>query len=74
MDEPTAGFLFLLTGVPSLSGTCTVTVSVSDVNDNAPVFTASAFHTTVAEDAPTGTDVLLVNSSDADVGNNGVIR
>lgn len=47
---------------------------VSDVNDNAPVFTASAFHTTIAEDAPTGTDVLLVDSSDADVGGNGVIR
>lgn len=51
-----------------------MTVFVSDINDNAPVFTASTFHTTITEDAPTGTDVLLVNSSDADVGNNGVIR
>lgn len=47
---------------------------VDDVNDNVPVFTSSIFHTTIMEDAPTGTDVLLVNSSDADVGVNGVIR
>ncbi|KAI9521366.1 hypothetical protein NQZ68_007681 [Dissostichus eleginoides] len=61
-------------GNPSLSGTGTVTVLVDDVNDNVPVFTASAFHTTIMENAPTGADVLLVNSSDADVGVNGVIR
>lgn len=61
-------------GSPSLSGTGTVTVLVDDVNDNVPVFTSSTFHTTIMEDAPTGTDVLLVNSSDADVGVNGVIR
>ncbi|KAK5864404.1 hypothetical protein PBY51_015650 [Eleginops maclovinus] len=60
-------------GNPSLSGTGTVTVLVDDVNDNVPVFTASAFHTTIMENAPTGADVLLVNSSDADVGVNGVI-
>uniref|UniRef100_A0A667XGE9 FAT atypical cadherin 4 n=1 Tax=Myripristis murdjan TaxID=586833 RepID=A0A667XGE9_9TELE len=70
-------FLFLppaSPGSPSLSGTGTVTVLVDDVNDNVPVFTSSSFHTTITEDAPTGTDVLLVNSSDADVGVNGVIR
>lgn len=69
-------FFFLppLPGSPSLSGTGTVTVLVDDVNDNIPLFTASTFHTTIKEDAPTGTDVLLVNSSDADVGKNGVIR
>lgn len=47
---------------------------VNDMNDNVPVFTSSSFHTTIMEDAPTGSDVLLVNSSDADVAANGVIR
>lgn len=51
-----------------------MTVLVDDVNDNVPMFTSSTFHTAIAEDAPTGTDVLLVNSSDADVGLNGVVR
>uniref|UniRef100_A0AAY4CGQ0 Protocadherin Fat 4 n=1 Tax=Denticeps clupeoides TaxID=299321 RepID=A0AAY4CGQ0_9TELE len=60
-------------GSPPLSGTGTVTVLVDDVNDNVPAFASAAFYTSVAEDAPTGTDVLLVNSSDADVGRNGVI-
>ncbi|XP_019901605.3 protocadherin Fat 4 isoform X2 [Esox lucius] len=60
-------------GSPALSGTGMVTVLVDDVNDNVPVFTSSAFHTTIPEDVTTGTDVLLVNSSDADVGLNGVI-
>uniref|UniRef100_A0A3B5RCH3 Protocadherin Fat 4 n=1 Tax=Xiphophorus maculatus TaxID=8083 RepID=A0A3B5RCH3_XIPMA len=78
LDRETRGKYTLLitatdSGSPSLSGTGTVTILVDDVNDNIPVFTASTFHTTIMEDAPTGTDVLLVNSSDADVGNNGII-
>ncbi|KAL0974270.1 hypothetical protein UPYG_G00218000 [Umbra pygmaea] len=60
-------------GSPPLSGTGVVNVLVEDINDNVPVFTSSTFHTTITEDAPTGTDVLLVNSSDADVGLNGDI-
>ncbi|CAL9706524.1 unnamed protein product [Knipowitschia caucasica] len=60
-------------GSPSLSGTGTVVVMVEDVNDNVPLFTSSAFHTTIAEDAPTGSDVLLLNTSDSDTGLNGVI-
>ncbi|XP_016096583.1 protocadherin Fat 4-like [Sinocyclocheilus grahami] len=60
-------------GTPSLSSSGTVMVLVGDVNDNIPSFSSMSFHTTIPEDAPTGTDVLLLNSSDADVGLNGVI-
>ncbi|XP_036445151.1 protocadherin Fat 4 [Colossoma macropomum] len=60
-------------GSPSLSGSATVTVLVDDVNDMVPLFSSSSFHTSIPEDAPTGSDVLLVNASDADVGQNGVI-
>ncbi|XP_055033441.2 protocadherin Fat 4 [Misgurnus anguillicaudatus] len=60
-------------GSPSLSGSGTVIVLVGDVNDNIPSFNSMSFYTTIPEDAPTGTDVLLLNSSDADVGLNGVI-
>ncbi|XP_028271321.1 protocadherin Fat 4 [Parambassis ranga] len=78
LDREAQGkYILLITatdsGSPPLSGTGTVTVLVDDVNDNVPVFTSSFFHTTIMEDAPTGTDVLLVNSSDADMGVNGVI-
>ena len=61
-------------GFPSLTGTGTVAVHVEDVNDNVPTFAFHKYHATILEDAPTGTDVLLVNSSDADAGINGVIR
>ncbi|XP_066575944.1 protocadherin Fat 4 [Amia ocellicauda] len=60
-------------GSPALTGTGIVTIQVDDINDNIPVFASLAFHTTVPEDAPTGTDVLLVNSSDADAGMNAVV-
>nr|XP_023651622.1 protocadherin Fat 4 [Paramormyrops kingsleyae] len=60
-------------GSPALSGTGTVVVQVDDDNDNVPLFAATSFHASVPEDAPTGTDVLLVNGSDADAGLNGVI-
>ncbi|XP_078532937.1 protocadherin Fat 4 [Lissotriton helveticus] len=60
-------------GFPSLTGTGTVTVHVDDVNDNVPAFAFHKYYATIPEDAPTGNDVLLVNSSDADTGINGVI-
>lgn len=47
---------------------------VDDVNDNAPTFASSTYHARVPEDAPTGTDVLLVNASDADAAANAIIR
>lgn len=64
----------MFVGTPSLSSSGTVMVLVGDVNDNIPSFSSMSFHTTIPEDAPTGIDVLLLNSSDSDVGLNGVIR
>ncbi|XP_062874781.1 protocadherin Fat 4 [Trichomycterus rosablanca] len=60
-------------GSPSLSGSATVVVLVDDVNDMVPSFASSSYHTSVSENAPTGSDVMLVNASDADVGPNGAI-
>ncbi|XP_059919417.1 protocadherin Fat 4 [Gadus macrocephalus] len=78
LDRETQGsYLLLVTatdsGSPPLSGTATVTVLVEDENDNVPLFSSSSFHTSIPEDAPTGSDLLLVSSTDADVGLNGVI-
>nr|KAF6400970.1 FAT atypical cadherin 4 [Rousettus aegyptiacus] len=61
-------------GSPALTGTGTVHVMVDDVNDNVPTFASKMYFTAVPEDAPTGTDVLLVNASDADASTNAVIR
>ncbi|XP_042668130.1 protocadherin Fat 4 [Centrocercus urophasianus] len=60
-------------GSPALTGTGTITVTVDDVNDNVPTFAFTVYTAAVPEDAPTGTDILLVNSSDADASRNAVI-
>ncbi|XP_057402717.1 protocadherin Fat 4 isoform X2 [Balaenoptera acutorostrata] len=70
-------FVLLITatdsGSPALTGTGTINVIVDDVNDNVPTFASKMYFTTIPEDAPTGTDVLLVNASDADASTNAVI-
>ncbi|XP_036985754.2 protocadherin Fat 4 isoform X1 [Artibeus jamaicensis] len=60
-------------GSPALTGTGTINVIVDDVNDNVPTFASKLYLTTIPEDAPTGTDVLLVSASDADASTNAVI-
>uniref|UniRef100_A0A8C5P425 FAT atypical cadherin 4 n=1 Tax=Jaculus jaculus TaxID=51337 RepID=A0A8C5P425_JACJA len=60
-------------GSPPLTGTGTISVIVDDVNDNVPTFSSKKHFTEIPEDAPTGTDVLLVNASDADTSTNAVI-
>ncbi|CDQ67801.1 unnamed protein product [Oncorhynchus mykiss] len=53
-------------GVPALSSDVTVTVDVTDLNDNAPTFTESSYKATVSELAPRGHFVTHVQASDAD--------
>ncbi|XP_048189325.1 protocadherin Fat 4 [Perognathus longimembris pacificus] len=60
-------------GSPALTGTGTIHVIVDDINDNVPTFASKMYFTEIPEDAPTGTDVLLVNASDADSSTNAVI-
>ncbi|KAG8511218.1 Protocadherin Fat 4 [Galemys pyrenaicus] len=76
--ETQALFVLMVTatdaGSPALTGTGTVSVSVDDVNDNTPTFASGVYTTSVPEDAPTGTDVLLVSAVDADAAANAAIR
>ncbi|XP_063025248.1 protocadherin gamma-A10-like [Melospiza melodia melodia] len=51
-----------------------VTVSVTDVNDNAPELTVSSSLTEISEDAPSGTVVALLHVNDRDSGANGEVR
>ncbi|XP_033745650.1 LOW QUALITY PROTEIN: protocadherin Fat 4-like [Pecten maximus] len=52
----------------SLVGTGTVTVSVTDVNDNIPICSPSAYSSTVSESSSTGTTVTTLACSDGDTG------
>ncbi|XP_028670340.2 protocadherin alpha-3-like [Erpetoichthys calabaricus] len=68
-------FEFLLTAVdggnPPRSGDMNITIIVSDVNDNAPVFVEEIYFVTLEENVPLGTLILKVNATDLDKGSNG---
>ncbi|XP_061653625.1 uncharacterized protein LOC133489023 isoform X1 [Phyllopteryx taeniolatus] len=53
-----------------LSGTTTITVTLSDVNDNPPRFTQSMWSFSVSELAIPGAEIGRISASDADLGDN----
>ncbi|XP_041845606.1 protocadherin alpha-7-like isoform X16 [Melanotaenia boesemani] len=60
-------------GKPPKSGNMTIIVSVSDVNDNPPVFCQESYTAQVRENSPVGTTVIQVNATDLDEGSNGEV-
>ncbi|KAF4082073.1 hypothetical protein AMELA_G00147500 [Ameiurus melas] len=60
-------------GIPSLTSTATVEVTVLDINDNSPTFSSSSYAVDISEDSAIGSLVLEVTASDADEGKNGQI-
>uniref|UniRef100_A0A3Q4GKI6 Cadherin domain-containing protein n=1 Tax=Neolamprologus brichardi TaxID=32507 RepID=A0A3Q4GKI6_NEOBR len=61
-------------GSPPLSSTSVVTIQVSDVNDNAPLFGDTVLNIYVVENSPVGTVLKTVCATDADAGENGQVR
>lgn len=63
--ETLSGYLLTVTakdgGVPALSDTTDVEISVTDVNDNAPQFNKVSYSGSISEDALVGTSVLQVS-------------
>ncbi|KAM9311548.1 protocadherin gamma-C5-like [Gastrophryne carolinensis] len=57
-------------GSPALSSKMTVTLQVSDVNDNAPIFTQSTYNAFIKENSDPGTLLCTVSATDADEGSN----
>lgn len=59
-------------GIPVLEGKkpAYVIISVTDTNDNAPVFNPKEYNRTVLENVPVGTVVVKATASDADSGKN----
>uniref|UniRef100_A0A3Q2UFT4 Cadherin domain-containing protein n=1 Tax=Fundulus heteroclitus TaxID=8078 RepID=A0A3Q2UFT4_FUNHE len=56
-------------GVPSLSSSVTLTLQISDVNDNAPVFERSSY-----EDVKLNTVITVISIEDKDSGQNGNVK
>ncbi|XP_034037009.1 protocadherin beta-16-like [Thalassophryne amazonica] len=53
-------------GVPSLSSSVTLTLQISDVNDNAPVFEKSSYEAYIVENNTPGLSIFTVKATDAD--------
>ena len=76
--EKVSGYVLTVTardgGIPPLSDTTEVEISVMDVNDNSPIFDAPQYQGSVPEDVVVGTSVTKVSATDADQGLNGRVR
>ncbi|XP_023251875.1 protocadherin gamma-A5-like [Seriola lalandi dorsalis] len=53
-------------GVPSLSSSVTLTLQISDVNDNSPVFERSSYEAYIVENNTPGLSIFTVKARDAD--------
>ncbi|XP_067455328.1 protocadherin beta-16-like [Thunnus thynnus] len=53
-------------GVPSLSSSVTLTLQISDVNDNAPVFERSSYEAYIVENNTPGLSIFTMKARDAD--------
>jgi hypothetical protein len=56
-------------GVPSLTGTTTVTITVGDVNDGRPEFTQDFYSLEIASDEDIGHLLVTLNATDVDSSN-----
>ena len=61
-------------GTPRLSSQRTITLYVSDTNDNPPVFQQTTYHAEIDETAPPGSPVVQVSATDSDLGNNSMVK
>ncbi|MGH0158125.1 UNVERIFIED_CONTAM: hypothetical protein FKN15_039392 [Acipenser sinensis] len=60
-------------GSPRKTGHMILDVLVQDINDNAPVFNQSRYHTLISENMKPGSTILQVFASDVDEGDNGLV-
>ncbi|XP_046748553.1 fat-like cadherin-related tumor suppressor homolog isoform X2 [Diprion similis] len=58
-------------GVPPLSNHATVNITVTDSNDNAPIFSQVSYSARIREDAKIGDKILQISANDLDSGENG---
>ncbi|KAG7517285.1 protocadherin alpha-3-like [Solea senegalensis] len=61
-------------GNPAKSGTSQIIINVLDNNDNGPVFSSPLYKARIYENLPIGTNVILLNATDADEGLNAEIE
>ncbi|XP_040903717.1 protocadherin gamma-C5-like [Toxotes jaculatrix] len=61
-------------GNPATSGTCKITITVLDANDNFPVFSENEYKVSLKENSTKGTFVVKLTATDADDGVNSEVK
>uniref|UniRef100_A0A3Q3D844 FAT atypical cadherin 1a n=1 Tax=Hippocampus comes TaxID=109280 RepID=A0A3Q3D844_HIPCM len=61
-------------GIPQKSSSRLLDVKISDANDNIPRFLQESYSVEISESTPVGTEIIQVDSTDKDQGENGVVR
>ncbi|XP_023190165.1 protocadherin-23 [Xiphophorus maculatus] len=61
-------------GTPPLNSSSIIKVTVTDCNDNAPVFSSAQYHAEVSESSQIGTSLVHVSALDPDLGDNGLVH
>ncbi|XP_040200825.1 protocadherin gamma-C5-like isoform X4 [Rana temporaria] len=61
-------------GEPARSGSCHITITVLDINDNPPVFNQSVYKISLKENLPLNSPILILNATDQDEAINGEIQ
>uniref|UniRef100_A0A3P9B487 Cadherin domain-containing protein n=1 Tax=Maylandia zebra TaxID=106582 RepID=A0A3P9B487_9CICH len=59
---------------PGLTSYCTVVIDITDVNDNPPAINLKSLTNPIPENAPSGTEVGIINVQDRDSENNRQVR
>ena len=61
-------------GATPLSSSCEVTITLTDINDNSPVFRQSKYSVNVSEELAVGTVLITITADDRDQGFAGEVR
>uniref|UniRef100_A0A8C4Y885 Cadherin 19 n=1 Tax=Gopherus evgoodei TaxID=1825980 RepID=A0A8C4Y885_9SAUR len=56
------------------SGTTTVTINLSDINDNKPIFQQKFYYMNISEAAPVGSTIGKIMAEDSDIGENAAMN
>ncbi|XP_077427254.1 protocadherin Fat 1a isoform X3 [Vanacampus margaritifer] len=61
-------------GIPQKSSSRLLDIKILDANDNIPQFLQDSYSVEISESTPAGTEIIQVDSTDKDQGENGVVR
>lgn len=61
-------------GIPQKSSSRLLDVKILDANDNSPKFLQDSYSVEISESTPVGTEIIQVDATDKDQGENGIVK